>query len=277
MASSERTIDQAISPLIDDLLGHLDETLVRIPPADFATLMSGLLTATTAAAFLTSASAPARGEGAITVTAEGIPLEEVSATASEISASNLGGYHRINSKGVKYRVLAGAQGWDVRGFGGRLDGITDDSVAVRRAVWAAIGAKAATAVGGNDVVPSAIYFAGGECRITQPRALLDETGAGRGFGLSYVGATPGTTINFDHDGEDYLCYNANEFLTVTFRNLRFTADSDNVRFMYSNGAGGAQDVMYERCTWDGVWHKLYRLEGANNNSEWCWSNCNITC
>ncbi|EIE51097.1 glycosyl hydrolase family 28-related protein [Salipiger aestuarii] len=185
-------------------------------------------------------------------------------------------HHVTTAGGTKLYVEPGPRGFDVRAFGAQGDSVTDDSAAIRTAFRAAVSSKQLPTIGSNPIVQHAVFLPGGQYLVNSPRSLMDTLSVGRAMGLTYEGDATGTTIHFGHDGEDYLCYNPNEFLFVRFRNLRFTASSDNARFMFVNASGGAQDVLFENCNWNGTWQKLYRLEGGNNNSEWRWSNCAIT-
>ncbi|MDO6586981.1 glycosyl hydrolase family 28-related protein [Salipiger sp. 1_MG-2023] len=193
-----------------------------------------------------------------------------------VAASDASDHHVTTAGGAKLYVEPGPRGFDVRAFGAQGDSVTDDSAAIRTAFRAAVSSKQAPTIGSNEIVQHAVFLPGGQYLVNSPRSLMDTLGVGRAMGLTYEGDATGTTIHFGHDGEDYLCYNPNEFLFVRFRNLRFTASSDTARFMFVNASGGAQDVLFENCNWNGTWQKLYRLEGGNNNSEWRWSNCAIT-
>ncbi|WP_425102266.1 glycosyl hydrolase family 28-related protein [Tropicibacter sp. S64] len=184
-------------------------------------------------------------------------------------------HHVVTAGGVKLYVRPGEAGFNVRAFGAKGDGVSDDSAAVSAAFRAAVAAKRTPIAGSNPVNLNRIHFPGGEYRLASPRSLMDAVGTGRSLGLTYEGDATGTTIHFAYTGDDYLCYNANELLWVRFRNLRFTCSSDVAKFMHVDASGGAQDMLFDNCGWQGTWQKLYHLQGGNNNSEWKWTNCGI--
>ncbi|MFW2541587.1 glycosyl hydrolase family 28-related protein [Primorskyibacter sp. 2E107] len=200
--------------------------------------------------------------------AEGFVYDVANASATD--------QHVQTAGGVKLYVRPGESGFNVRAFGARGDGSTDDSAAISKAFRAAAASRVMPTTGNNPVVLNRIYFPGGEYIVGTPRSMMDRLAAGRSVGLTYEGDAAGTTIHFAHDGDDYLFFNDNEFMLVRFKNLFFTCDSDTSKFMFVNASGGAQEVLFDNCNWAGVWQKLYRLEGGNNNSEWKWSNCGVT-
>ncbi|WP_136443998.1 glycosyl hydrolase family 28-related protein [Pacificoceanicola onchidii] len=241
-----------------DLTGGLQAVLsVGAPVADVAALLADTRTP---AFFETGACLRTR--------AEGFSYDVADPAASDAHVQTAGG--------VKLYARAGESGFNVRAFGAVGDGAADDSAAVAMAFTAAVAARQTPAVGSNAVNLHRIHFPGGEYRITTPRSLMDATGLPRSMGLSFEGDASGTSIHFDYNGDDYLAYNDNELLFVRFRHLRFTCSSDLSKFLFVDANGGAQDILFEDCNWNGVWQKLYRLEGSNNNSEWKWSNCAVT-
>ena len=254
-----------ITPIVETI-GTLAELNVLVDAAELAAIAAqeaSLYSVNSADAFFAS----------IDTYPIGSRVKAKSGETWDIVSSNEHFIHQIS--GMKVRVVPGDRGFNVKAFGAKGDKVTDDSVAVKRAFNAARSGSVTPTVGSNRVILHAIYFPGGEYRISSPRSLMDYTDGLRYVGLTYEGDAAGTSINFDYDGDDYLMYDTNEFLIVRFRKLRFTCNSDFAKFAYVSGNGGAQDFLFDDCTWDGKWQKLYVLQGANNNSEWKWNNCAI--
>ena len=161
-------------------------------------------------------------------------------------------------------------------FGAKGDGVSDDSLAFKRMVQYVVSKAFIPTVGSNRVlgmgmlIPATVKG----YRIATPQSLIPNLGSTRYLGLSFVGVGL-PMIHFDYDGDDYLAYNNNQFLMVSFRNIQFSCSSDTSKFLYSTAQGGAQDYIWDNCHWAGKWQKLYVLRGADNNSEWGWNKCGI--
>lgn len=200
--------------------------------------------------------------------------------ASDTTSADNNGTVIVTSGGERWkRKLDGFV--SVEMFGAIADGITDSSDAVKSAVAFVTSQWTTPTIGSNRIITGGVKFAGadgGEYRITQPRVLIpNDLTIARTVGLSFFADNAGITIHFDFDGDDYLGYNNNEFLFVRFTRLTFTCNSDTAKFLFSTGNGGAQDYYYEDCKWEGVWQKLFVLRGVDNNSEWGFQKCSMTC
>ena len=163
-------------------------------------------------------------------------------------------------------------------FGAKGDGVSDDGPAFKRMVQYVVSKAFTPAIGSNRVLGMGMLIPPtvGGYRISTPQSLIPNLGGTRYVGLSFFGiGLP--MIHFDYNGDDYLAYNNNQFLLVSFRNIQFSCNSDTSKFIYSTGNGGTQDYLWDNCHWIGKWQKLYVLRGANNNSEWGWNKCGITC
>ena len=161
-------------------------------------------------------------------------------------------------------------------FGAKGDGVSDDGPAFKRMVQYVVSKAFTPTVGSNRVlgmgmlIPATVKG----YRIATPQSLIPNLGSTRYLGLSFFGVGL-PMIHFDYDGDDYLAYNNNQFLIVSFRNIQFSCNSDTSKFLYSTAQGGAQDYIWDNCHWAGKWQKLYVLRGADNNSEWGWNKCGI--
>lgn len=161
-------------------------------------------------------------------------------------------------------------------FGAKGDGVSDDGPAFKRMVQYVVSKAFTPTVGSNRVLGMGILIPAtvGGYRISTPQSLIPNLGSTKYVGLSFVGiGLP--MIHFDYDGDDYLAYNNNQFLLVSFRNIQFTCNSDTSKFLYSTANGGVQDYLWDNCHWSGKWQKLYVLRGGNNNSEWGWNKCGM--
>lgn len=163
-------------------------------------------------------------------------------------------------------------------FGAKGDGITDDSDAFAACVLYVTLTAFIPTVGSNRIIGTGIRVPATNkgYRVAQSRRFIPNLGTTRYVGLVFEGDGL-VRIHFDFNDDDYMCYNNNQFLQVKFRNIDFSCYSDTSKFLYSTAAGGAQDYSFDNCNWNGRWNKLYVLRGENNNSEWSWLKCGITC
>ncbi|MFW2541540.1 glycosyl hydrolase family 28-related protein, partial [Primorskyibacter sp. 2E107] len=162
-----------------------------------------------------------------------------------VAADDAKDHHVENAAGKKFYVLPGENGYNVKAFGAKGDGSTDDSAAIKAAFTATVKNQITSVMNpSNPASPNSIYFPGGEYIINSARSLMDAvSGVTRRMGVTYRGDGAATTIHFAYDGDDYLCYNPNTFLLTRFENLFFTCDSDTSKFMFVNASGGAQEVL----------------------------------
>ncbi|WP_027347043.1 glycosyl hydrolase family 28-related protein [Hamadaea tsunoensis] len=178
---------------------------------------------------------------------------------------------------------------DVKTYGAKGDGVTDDSAAVKAAVTAAIAGR----VGG--VAQKEIFFPPGNYRITQKDILMWSPTTGTAdqiFGLRYRGAgVRVTTITFDtafaasaDPRENNLLTAAVRLRYTTFADMSFSSGNANNNFAYywsvgsvaadsvypQYGAGQNQYFEYRNVEWRGKWNRVIGIDGdkyANNNSE----------
>ncbi|MEV6964136.1 glycosyl hydrolase family 28-related protein [Hamadaea sp. NPDC051192] len=178
---------------------------------------------------------------------------------------------------------------DVKTFGAKGDGVTDDSAAIKAAVTAAIAGRA------SGVAQKEIFFPPGNYRITQKDTLMwsPTTGtADQVFGLRYRGSgVRVTTITFDttfaanaDPRENNLITAAVRLRYTTFEDMSISSSNPNNNFAYywsvtsvasdsvypQYGAGQNQYFVYRNVEWRGKWNRVIGLDGdkySNNNSE----------
>ncbi|WP_289152512.1 hypothetical protein [uncultured Salipiger sp.] len=129
-----RSIDNPEVALFDDLFGHMDGTLGRVPRSVLKTpgIIVDQIYSTVAS--LMAATETSRGEGAVWATRDGGRFIETAADADPYDRdSNPGGYHFETSAGVKLR-LPYVRVIDVREFNPPTDGVTDASAALQAAL-----------------------------------------------------------------------------------------------------------------------------------------------
>lgn len=176
-----------------------------------------------------------------------------------------------------FRVHDGVM--NVRWFGARGDGVTDDTAAFKAARNYVINRwreNPAPAANSNKLSYGRIYVPTGSYRITESETFLPSTYTTRTVGLVWSGETRGSTqIFFDPGTTDaYLFYNNNAILVGRVERMTFQANNNTASFMYSMGNLGAQDWGFTDCAWGGVWKYCVHLRGANNNSELFFNSCN---
>ena len=178
---------------------------------------------------------------------------------------------------------------DVKDFGAKGDGSTDDSDAIRAAVAAAISGR----VGG--VAQKEVFFPPGNYKVTKKDTLMWSPTTGTAdqiFGLRFRGAGPRVT-NIDFvtsfganadPRENNLITAAVRLRYTYFEDMSFRSNSGNNRFAYywsrdgddtnlyypAYGVGQNQYFVYRNVEWRGPWDRVIGIDGdqqANNNSE----------
>lgn len=165
--------------------------------------------------------------------------------------------------------------FDVRNYGFTGTNPDADTAAVKACVADAFSKTITPTVGSNKLLKAGIRFPAGEFSLRR-EALLPQTQTTRAVGLHFYCEAGIARIHFADTG-GYLLYNNNAGLFVTFERMSFSSSSPDLSFCYSTANGGAQDYYFYRCDWQGTWKTLFDLEGVNNNSEWGWDKCSITC
>lgn len=117
----------------------------------------------------------------------------------------------------------------------------------------------------------------GNYRISSPEALIPSTYTTRTLGLTIRGEAAGVTqITYDNaTAGKYLVYNNDAWLFLRMENIEFTSTNVNNNFMLSYSTGGAQNYRFSDCMWNGLWNRIFDLQGNNNNSEFAWYTCNF--
>ncbi|MFC7381454.1 glycosyl hydrolase family 28-related protein [Sphaerisporangium rhizosphaerae] len=178
---------------------------------------------------------------------------------------------------------------DVKDYGAKGDGVTDDSDAIRAAVAAAIAGRA------SGVVRKDVFFPPGNYKVTKKDTLMWSPTSGSAdqvFGLRFRGAGPRVTnIDFATSFTPNADPRENNLITAAVR-LRYTSFEDMSfrstnaanRFAYywsvdqvdgasvypTYGAGQNQYFVYRNVEWRGTWDRVIGIDGdsqANNNSE----------
>ncbi|MBP1993965.1 glycosyl hydrolase family 28-related protein [Paenibacillus eucommiae] len=172
---------------------------------------------------------------------------------------------------------------DVKSYGAKGDGVTDDSDAFIKAIAAiekaaAVNPAQAALAGDNNrrgrmklEIPIGCYV------ITKPEVFMRSTYRTRTVGFAVSGAGRGLTqIYYKNTRPNmYLLYNNDAWLSIVFSDIEFTSSNGNNNFMLSVSSGGAQNYVFERCSWNGYWNYIFHLNGSDNNSEMTWFHCNF--
>lgn len=164
---------------------------------------------------------------------------------------------------------------------GAGDGVTNDSAPISSAFATAASSSVAPAIlGGSRRGTKIIQLPAGTFRVTSAEALMSDLGIAKTWGLTIRGAGRHMTHIVFEPGSagQYLMYNNDDWLHVTFEDLTFhgsTAGGFTGSFMRSVSAGNAQNYVFNRVNWTGVWTYGIDLQGTNNNSEMSWFHCGI--
>jgi hypothetical protein len=99
-------------------------------------------------------------------------------------------------------------------------------------------------------------------------------------GLKFVGAGQSLTIiNYSPATPGPLCYNR-LIQNVQWEGIFFYGNSATSDFYQSSEQGGLSNIQYfnfSDCGWGGTWQNICLLSGGNNNSEWRFDRCFVTC
>lgn len=178
---------------------------------------------------------------------------------------------------------------DVKDYGAKGDGITDDSDAIKAAVTAALSGRS------NGVVRKEVFFPPGNYKITKKDTLMWSPTSGNAdqvFGLRFRGGGPRVTnINFATNFTANADPRENNLITAAvrlryayFEDMSFQSNNANNRFAYywsvdtidansqypAYGTGQNQYFVYKNVEWKGPWDRVIGIDGdheANNNSE----------
>lgn len=172
---------------------------------------------------------------------------------------------------------------NVKDFGAKGDGVTDDSAAFKSALAYIINSvvtnPGAAAVGDSNkrgriklIIPEGCFV------INSPEALMPSSYTTRTLGLTIegYGSAVSQILYKNTVASKYLLYNNDAWLYLNIKGIEFISDNINNNFMYSLSNGGAQGYIFDNCLWSGSWNHVIRLEGSNTNSEMSWNNCRWT-
>jgi len=172
--------------------------------------------------------------------------------------------------------------YNVRDFGAKGDGVTDDSdafAAAIKAVWDNYTQLTYVEAGGDGSRrPNAkIYIPAGSYIITKPESMMPSRYSSTPFvGLVFEGdGRYATFIFFKPTSPAYLLSNNNSFLHLTFRDMAFVSNTTNASWMSSFSNGTAQNYAFDRVIWGGTWNYGIVLTGIDTNSEMSWQHCNV--
>lgn len=159
------------------------------------------------------------------------------------------------------------------------DGSTDDGAAFLATYTAAVaGSVGAFSTEQRSVteitVPPGTYVIKANAQLIANLAISPTRGIRfKGSGVE------STMIVFEPSAANgYLCDNENDLLYLTFEDMSFYctgANAATATFMKSNSTGEAQNYVFRRCNWGGVWQYGIDLTGTNNNGEMVWDACDV--
>src|SRR4051794_15235766 len=164
---------------------------------------------------------------------------------------------------------------NVRDYGAKGDGTTDDSAAFAAAVTAAKATLHTIPylIQGDRGVLANIYVPAGDYLITDPGAFLgDEAMTVQSVGLNWRGAGKSvSTIIFKPATAAALASN-DYWQGLTFQDIGFFSGTAGCTFLQSYTSHAAQSYTFQNCRW---WNFKYvfDLQGTDNNSEYAFYSC----
>ncbi|MCD9023656.1 glycoside hydrolase family 55 protein [Cohnella silvisoli] len=168
---------------------------------------------------------------------------------------------------------------NVKSFGAKGDGVTDDTaafIAARNEVVRLIGTFSSE--NGLRRGNITLYIPSGTYLIKMGKALMDDSFAGTAMGFSVIGAGRMITrIVFDPpDTNQYLFYNRDNWNQIHVSDIEFQSKKVTNNFFYSYSSGRSHGMEFERCHFGGKWGYGFHLEGTNTNSEILWYKCGFS-
>jgi hypothetical protein len=169
------------------------------------------------------------------------------------------------------------EGWiNVKDFGAKGDGVTDDTQAIQDAILYAYDA-AFDKTGWRYGIPT-IYLPAGDYVIKQSNILLSNVSAGR-FNIRGSGRDS-TILTYDVPSTingDYLIKNNGVFGFTLFSDMSFRSKNDNGNFFYSDDerGGNSQDIHFDRVTFDNFDY-LFNVQGNSMSSEFSFFDCRLS-
>jgi hypothetical protein len=178
---------------------------------------------------------------------------------------------------------------NVKDFGARGDGTTDDSSAIYTAFQTLLNEEMRfpPSITGSYIPPYPtarpdvrFYFPSGDYLIRQPNLLMNNFST-KGAGLIMEGdGQEATTIYFCPSASSYLINiddigDTKGWLHCTFRDMSFQGNSSYANFWQSRSNGSIQGMKFDNISWNGF-DNVFSLIGTDTNSEWSWKNCRCT-
>ena len=172
---------------------------------------------------------------------------------------------------------------NVRDYGAKGDGVTDDSAAFLAAFTDAVAGSLTTFMQYTDrrsvhgiFIPAGTYLIKGSAK------LIADVGSGKISGFLFRGAGLDTThIVFEPTtANQYLALNNNRFYHLTFEDLSFHVSNGGgnaatATLFNSDSDGTAQNYVFWRCNFMGAFKYGFNLTGSNNNSELSFYSCGM--
>jgi len=169
------------------------------------------------------------------------------------------------------------EGWvNVKDFGAKGDGVTDDTQAINAAITYAFNQS--ITVGWTEAVPT-IYIPEGKYEIKEPNTLF--SGVNRGGRLNIIGAGRYASI-LEYDipstvSTEFMIYNDGRFGMTKFKDLTFRSKNSNGNFFYGHPgiSNDTQDIQWENIGFENF-ENIFKIEGTKMCSEFSFVKCRIS-
>ncbi|MDG5490655.1 hypothetical protein [Psychroserpens sp. SPM9] len=123
-------------------------------------------------------------------------------------------------------------------------------------------------------IPSGEYIIGADALFTDD---IDSNYNVRLAGINYF-SDGNAILSLTNTGNTYAFRNLDRGLFITFQDITFIGNSSTTNAFYSESNGGAQDYLFERCTFLGRYNRVFTIRGGtspNTNSEWSFEKCSF--
>ena len=195
------------------------------------------------------------GAGKIVVAVGSYVLTRKEGFSYQVAASGASDHHVTTAGGVKLYVMQGELGYNVKAFGSKADGTTDDTANIQKAINAAIATKTAFA-DTNNGGHAAVHIPQGFYRIASTLSVANARG------LTIRGDGPRSTmLAFDATSSNLFSFSAYVDIIVTGMTLttgtitfsgglpvvNLPATRTNVCANFNSTSGGT-DLEWNNCT-----------------------------